>query len=64
MDGAEAPQMEEHPVALAIIILSPKSWVITLMYGVSPQPAQAPENSKYGAMNWDPYTVVLAKGSF
>ena len=29
-------------------ILSPNSWVIALIYGVSPQPAQAPENSNSG----------------
>jgi len=40
--------MEEHPVALAIIARSPKSWDRSLTYAVSPQPAQAPENSKYG----------------
>src|SRR6187551_2889373 len=33
--------MDEHPVALATIIRSPKSWVTSLMYGVSPQPPQA-----------------------
>ncbi len=43
--GADAPQMEEQPVALATTMRSPKSWVMTLTYGVSPQPAQAPENS-------------------
>ena len=44
--------MEEHPVAFAIIIWSPNSWVMFLMYGVSPQPAQAPENSNSGWENW------------
>jgi hypothetical protein len=38
--------MDEHPVALAMIIRSPKSWVASLTYGVSPHPAQAPLNSK------------------
>ena len=28
--GAEPPQMEEQPVALAIYILSPNSWVASL----------------------------------
>ena len=46
MLGAEPPQMEEQPEALAIIMRSPKSWVTSLAYGVSPQPAQAPENFK------------------
>ena len=40
--------MEEQPVAFAIIALSPKSCERSLRYGVSPQPAQAPENSKSG----------------
>src|SRR5258707_8131887 len=40
--------MEEHPVAFATIILSPNNWVTILRYGVSPQPEQAPENSKSG----------------
>ena len=50
--------MEEQPVALAIIILSPKSWVTSLIYGVSPQPAQAPWNSNKGFENWLPFTVL------
>ena len=60
--------MEEQPVALltvidlisavfvairlATIICSPKSWVMHLRYGVSPQPAQAPLNSNRGCANW------------
>ena len=44
-------QIDEQPVAFAIIILSPKSWVMVLMYAVSPQPAHAPENSRYGLQN-------------
>src|ERR1019366_2456489 len=40
--------MDEQPVALAIIARSPNSRVISEMYGVSPQPAQAPENSNSG----------------
>ena len=39
---------EEHPVALATTMRSPNSWVNSLTYGVSPQPAQAPENSNKG----------------
>ena len=60
MLGAEAPQMEEQPVAFAIIMRSPNSWVITLIYGVSPQPEHAPENSKYGIANWLPLTDFLS----
>ena len=29
LDGEELPQIEEHPVALAMYILSPNSWVIS-----------------------------------
>ena len=50
-------------MALAIIILSPNSWVISLMYGVSPQPAQAPENSNRGLRNWLFLTVYLFMSS-
>ena len=32
-------------MALATSSRSPNSWLISLRYGVSPQPAQAPENS-------------------
>ena len=35
------------------------SWVTSLMYGVSPQPAQAPENSNRGWRNWLFFTVLL-----
>ena len=35
-------------MAFAISRRSPKSCVSSLMYGVSPQPEQAPENSKSG----------------
>src|SRR5574341_812986 len=35
---------------------SPKSWLTSLMYGVSPQPAQAPENSNNGGSNWTSFT--------
>ena len=51
MEGALAPQIEEQPVALAIIMRSPTSCVTSLAYGVSPQPAQAPENSSKGCSN-------------
>src|ERR1700682_5851982 len=49
--------MDEQPVALAIISRSPNSGESSLRYGVSPQPAQAPENSKSGSRNWVPRTV-------
>src|SRR5512143_42904 len=35
---------------------SPKSWVTSFTYGVSPQPAQAPENSNSGSKSWTPFT--------
>src|SRR5690554_695771 len=60
MEGALAPYIEEHPVALAIIILSPNSWVRSLIYGVSPQPGHAPWNSKRGVLNWLPFRVYLS----
>jgi hypothetical protein len=47
-------------VALATIIRSPKSWLTRRRYGVSPQPEQAPENSKSGSRTWDPLTVSCA----
>ena len=62
--GADPPQIEEHPVALATIILSPNNWVTSLAYGVSPQPAQAPENSRSGCSNWLPFNVFLFIGFF
>ena len=58
------PQMEVQPVALAIIMRSPKSCVMSLAYGVSPQPAQAPENSMSGCSNWLPMTVSFFIGFF
>ena len=44
-------------MALAISIRSPNNWVISLTYGVSPQPAQAPEYSNNGCSNCEPLTV-------
>ena len=38
----------------------PKSWLTSLTYGVSPQPAQAPLNSKYGIRNCEPLTVFAS----
>src|SRR5512142_2501469 len=46
--------MDEHPVALATVSRSPTSWVSSLRYGVSPQPEQAPENSKSGSSSCEP----------
>src|SRR5512140_3051200 len=37
---------------------SPKYCVISFTYGVSPQPAQAPENSNNGRSNWLSFTWV------
>ena len=51
--------MEEQPVAFAIIALSPKSCERSLRYGVSPQPAQAPENSKSGRRSCTSLTVEV-----
>ena len=50
--------MEEQPVALATIMRSPNSWVTSFTYGVSPQPAQAPENSKSGFLSWASLMVL------
>ena len=44
-------------MALATVSRSPNSCVSSLRYGVSPHPAQAPENSKSGSRNWVPRTV-------
>ena len=52
IDGADPPQIDVQPVALAILILSPNNCVTSFTYGVSPQPAHAPENSRYGVWNW------------
>ncbi len=49
--------MEEHPVALAIISRSPNNCESNFRYGVSPQPAQASENSNNGCRNCVPRTV-------
>src|SRR5579859_424589 len=48
--------MDEQPVALAIRARSPKSWDSNFKYGVSPQPAQAPENSNNGWSNCESLT--------
>ena len=57
-----AAHIDEHPVALDIIILSPNNWVTSLAYGVSPHPAQAPLYSSNGCSNWLPLTVVFFIG--
>src|SRR3990172_11817991 len=49
--------IEEQPVALASSSRSPYSCVSNLMYGVSPHPAQAPENSNIGGRNCEPLVV-------
>ena len=41
---------------------SPKSWLRSFRYGVSPQPAQAPENSKSGGSSWASLTWVVFTG--
>src|SRR4030042_38941 len=49
--------MDEHPVALAMMALSPKSWDTSLRYGVSPHPEQAPENSNRGRRSCEFFIV-------
>src|SRR5258708_1111371 len=44
--------MDEQPVALATSMRSPNNCVASLIYGVSPQPEQAPENSNSGGKSW------------
>ena len=44
-------------MALPINIRSPKNCVSSLTYGVSPQPAQAPENSNSGSNSCEPLIV-------
>src|SRR5579871_457764 len=53
--------MDEQPVALAMMARSPKSWLISLMYGVSPHPAQAPENSNRGCRSWLSFTRLWVR---
>src|SRR5512147_2307369 len=43
--------MEEQPVAFATTARSPNNCETNFTYGVSPQPAQAPENSNNGRSN-------------
>ena len=45
-DGAPPEMAEEQPAALPMYMLSPTSWLTSLMYVVSAQPAQAAENWK------------------
>jgi hypothetical protein len=40
-----------------MVARSPKSWVSSFRYGVSPQPLQAPENSNSGSRYWIPRTL-------
>ena len=60
----DPPYAEEQPEAFVMYIRSPNSWVTSLMYGVSPQPAQAPENSKYGFANCEFFTLFAFTASF
>ena len=53
--------MLEQPVALAIMARSPNNWLISFRYGVSPQPAQAPENSNSGSRSWTFLTLFQAR---
>src|SRR5580704_16919885 len=48
--------MEEQPVAFAISKRSPNNCVSSLMYGVSPQPEHAPENSNSGSSSCESFT--------
>jgi len=57
--GRLPPKIDEQPVAFATIVRSPKSWVTSRTYGVSPHPAHAPENSKRGWSICDPFTVSV-----
>ena len=49
--------IDELPVALAIIRLSLNTLVKFVIYGVSPQPAQAPEYSNFGFLKLTFFTV-------
>ena len=49
-------------MALAITNFSPRIWVSILIYGVSPHPAQAPENANNGFSNATPLIVVFGSG--
>src|SRR5512142_2312784 len=50
--------MDEQPVALATTVRSPNSWLTIFTYGVSPQPAQAPENSNSGVRSCVSFTTA------
>src|ERR1700733_5567489 len=50
--------MDEQPVALAICARSPNNWDSSFRYGVSPQPAQAPEKVNSGSRNCTPRTLA------
>ena len=47
-------------MALATVSRSPNSWDNSLTYGVSPQPAQAPENSNRGSSSCEPLIVATS----
>ena len=48
--GTLPPYIDEHPVAFDMIKLFPNALVKFVIYGVSPQPAQAPEYSNFGSL--------------
>src|ERR1700693_5179725 len=50
--------MDEQPVALAISARSPNNCDSSFRYGVSPQPAQAPENSNSGCKSCESLTEL------
>ncbi len=53
--------MEEQPVAFATSSRSPNSCVSSRRYGVSPQPAHAPEYSNSGVRYWIPRTSDVSR---
>src|ERR1700730_16855985 len=50
--------MDEQPVALAINARSPNNCDSSFRYGVSPHPAQAPENSNSGCKSCESLTEL------
>ena len=62
--AAGLPQMEEQPVALEMNMRSPQTCVTRRAYAVSAQPAQEPENSRYGLANWLPLTLAATSSFF
>ena len=62
--AAGLPQMEEQPVALEMNMRSPQTCVTRRAYAVSAQPAQEPENSSSGCLNWLPLRFLLMSSGF